>query len=357
MNLWKRYLFSEIGTVFLGSLLGFFLLYTMIESATRMDDLLKYDPAHAQAVITYHLNQFLKRADFLLPMSMVLSIIKVVTTLKARNEWTVLQTAGLSNRTLLRPFFYIACLCALFNWANFEYFLPQAIRRIETFRKDHFHGSRSVKRQQLVHIIPLHDASTLFYHSYLEDSHEFFDVFWVKNPKEIWHIKYLDADSSSPTGRYVDQLIRSEDGRFIKHASHDSLVIQNIGWNKHAPHTSPLPLGDTSISALFRLLKNPATTPYQSSKITTTLTLKLVVPLLPLMIALALPPFCLYTARGRSPFLLYALGVTVFLTLYMCLDALALISEQGMVSPQIMITLPIVVLSAVFAYRFHRCVV
>ena len=101
MKKWQSYFYKEIAKVFFFFLFGFFFLYSVIEYSTHMDDFFKNSSLNINAVVLYYVNHFLKRLDFLVPMALLLSTIKVLTTLNARNEWTVFQVAGLSTRTLL----------------------------------------------------------------------------------------------------------------------------------------------------------------------------------------------------------------------------------------------------------------
>jgi len=164
-KIWERYFYKEILKVFFFFLFGFFFLYCLIEYSMHMDDFIKNNHLQVREVVLYYVNQLLKRLDFLLPMALLLSTIKVLTTLSSRNEWTVLQTSGLSTRKLLRPLMVVAWGCCIMTYLNFEYFHPSALKHIDDFRVSHFKGTRMAQRRELIHLIPLSDNSKLLYQS------------------------------------------------------------------------------------------------------------------------------------------------------------------------------------------------
>ena len=351
MKRWQTYFYQEIFKVFFFFLFGFFLLYSMIEYATHMDDFFKNDSLEIRGVLLYYLNQFLKRLDFLLPMAFLLSAIKVLTTLNIRNEWTVLQVAGLSTRRLLMPFFVVAFLCTSFLWANFEYFFPSAMQNIDEFRISNFHGSHLAKRRELIHLIPLKDSSKLLYQSYIPEKHLLFDVLWIKSPHEIWRMKYLNADPSKPTAYYVDHLERSPSGILEKKASYNSISLTELKWHPRMARKGLVPFDQKRISDLLLSLKNRAS-PYEIPKIKTAFAFKVGIPLLAPMILLAIAPVCLTFSRHRSLFLIYALGLFGLFAFYMLLDSLTTLSDHAIISHLLAVFLPLSLVFFGFGYRF-----
>jgi lipopolysaccharide export system permease protein len=352
MKKWQSYFYKEICKVFFFFLFGFFFLYSLIEYATHMDDFFKTSSLSISSVALYYLNQFLKRLDFLIPMALLLSTIKVLTTLNARNEWTVFQVAGLSTRTLLKPFFTIAIICTAFLWANFEFFLPSALQNIDEFRIANFHGSHLAKRRELIHLIPLKDNSKLLYQSYLPENHQLFDVIWIKSPNEIWRMKYLSADPTTPTAYFADHLVRSPSGVLEKKESYNSISLTELKWHPRMARKGLVPFEQRRISELFRLSKNPQSSPYEAPRIKTQLVFKAGVPLLSPLIVLALAPVCLTFSRFRSQFFIYAIGLFSLFAFYMLLDSLTILSDHGIISPILSVIFPITLLASIVGWRF-----
>jgi len=351
---WQAYFYKEICKVFFFFLIGFFILFSLIEYATHMDDFFKNASVNTISVFAYYLNQFLKRLDFLVPMALLLSTIKVLTTLNVRNEWTVFQVAGLSTRKLLQPFFVTALLCTLFLWTNFEYILPNALRKIDEFRIANFHGSHLAKRRELIHLIPLKDGSKLLYQSYNPKTNELFDVLWIKNGNEIWRMKYLSGNPETPNAQFVDHLVRSPTGTLEKKESYKYITFQDLKWHPTMARKGLIPFDQKRISALFKLSNNPKSSPYELPRIKTALIFKTTIPLLAPLIILALAPVCLTFSRIRSLFFIYAIGLFSLFALYMLIDSLTILSDHAIVSPVLAIAVPLTLLATFFGWRYSE---
>jgi lipopolysaccharide export system permease protein len=351
-KLWQRYFFREILKVFFFFLFGFFFLYSLIEYSMHMDDFFKNHHLQVREVVLYYVNQLLKRLDFLLPMALLLSTIKVLTTLSARNEWTVLQASGLSTRKLLRPFLAVACACSILSYLNFEYFLPSALRHIDEFRISHFHGSRMAQRRELIHLIPLKDNTKLLYQFYNKEKNTLFDVLWIKSLDDIWRIKYLNADPDNPTAEYVDHIVRNSVGFFEKQESHPKLYLADLKWHPKMARQGLIPFDQRSLSDLYRLRYKTKLNPYEAPKIATALSFKAAVPLMSPLLVIALAPFCLIYTRHRHYFLIYALGLFGLFAFYMLLDSLTILSDNGVITPTMAVFVPLTFFASFFAWRF-----
>ncbi|MGH7889468.1 MAG: LptF/LptG family permease [Thermodesulfobacteriota bacterium] len=354
MKLWRRYFFKEIFKVFFFFLFGFFFLYSLIEYSTHMDDFFKEKNLQLGEVVFYYLNQFLKRLDFLIPMALLLSTIKVLTTLHGRNEWIVLQTAGLSTRKLLRPFLTVACACSLLGYLNFEYFLPSALRHIDEFRIAHFHSSHLTQRRELIHLIPLKDNTKLLYQLFDKEKNALFDVLWVKSLDEIWRIKYLNADPSNPTAEYADHIVRNAAGFLEKTESYPKVLLTDLKWHPRMARKGLVPFDQRSLSELYRMKYNTKANPYEAPKIGTALAFKLAIPLISPLLVIALAPHCLVYSRQRHLFLIYALGLFGLFAFYMLLDSLTILSDNGVITPTLAVFVPLALFASFFSWRWLK---
>ncbi len=352
MKLWERYFFREILKVFFFFLFGFFFLYSLIEYSMHMDDFFKNQHLQAREVVLYYVNQLLKRLDFLLPMALLLSTIKVLTTLSVRNEWIVLQASGLSTRKMLRPFMAVACACSILTYLNFEYFLPSALRHIDEFRISHFHSSRITQRRELIHLIPLKDNTKLLYQSFDKEKNVLFDVLWIKSLDDIWRIKYLNADPANPTAEYVDHIVRNSAGFFEKKQSHPKLFLADLKWHPRMARQGLIPFDQRSLSDLYRMHYKMQASPYEVPKIGTALSFKMAIPLMSPLLVIALAPFCLIYRRQRQFFLLYALGLFGLFAFYMMLDSLTILSDNGVIKPALAVFVPLSLFATFFSWRF-----
>jgi lipopolysaccharide export system permease protein len=353
MTLWRRYFFYEICKVFTFFLVAFFFLYALLDFSMHMDDFFKDSHLQVVQICSYYGCHFLKRADFLLPLSLLVATIKVLTTFNHRREWMVLQVAGLSTKTLLTPFFVVAALCATFNYANFEFFLPKALLNMETFHATHFKSSHRAKRKELIHLLTLKDNSKLVYQSYSPEKDAFFDVLWVRSPDDIWRMKFLSANPDTPTAQYVDHLTRSPEGFLAKTESYETFSFSDLKWRPSMTGKSFIPFESRSLKELLRFKKQTAT-PYEIPKIMTQICYKCAVPLLSLFVVLTVSPFCLRFSRQQNLFFIYALGIFGLLSLYTLLDATVVLGEYAVLSPVVAIFAPLLLVTIPFIWKFVK---
>lgn len=352
IKLWERHFYQEILKVFLFFLLGFFFLYSVIEYSTHMNDFFKENEFQVREVIFYYINQLLKRLDFLIPMAILLATIKVLTSLNLRNEWLVLQTAGISTRRLLRPFFCVAIAGSFFIYLNFEVFLPSAMRHIDEFKIAHFQNSHVAKRRDQIHLIPLPDNTKLIYQSFDQEKNVLFDVLWIKSLDELWRIKSLNANPQEPIAEYADHIVRNPSGFFEKKDSYLKIRLHDLKWHPRMARKSLIPFEQRRLSELHRMRSSPTAAPYDLPKIKTAYSFKLAIPLLSPLLVMAVAPFCLTSHRQRHFFLVYALGLFGLFAVYMLLDSLAILSENQVIAPSLAIYTPLAFLLSISSWRF-----
>lgn len=354
-KLWERYFFLEIFKVFFFVLFSFFFLYSILDYATHMEDFVKKESLQFKDLSLFYLNHFLKRADLLLPLALLVATIKVLISLNIKHEWMVLQVAGVATGRLLRPFFLVAFLCALFNWLNFQYLLPSSLQAIEEFHIKNFEHSHRAQRQELMHILKLKDRSTLLYQSYNSEKNAFFDVLWIRSSNDIWRIKFLNANPLKPIGSYVDHLTRNDRGFLEKKESYEHCLLKELKWDTKLLGNGLIPFENLSLKALCKqLMQKTAATQYEIPKILTQLLFKLQVPLLSFLVLLATIPFCIVFSRSLNAFFIYAAGLFGLLAFYMVLDAMVILGEHNVISPIIAISLPFIICGLIFSQNFLR---
>lgn len=220
--LWERYLFREIFKVFFMFLGCFFFLYSILDYSLHIQDFLVNKKIHFSHLFIYYFYQFIKRAELLIPLALLIATIKVLFTINARGELVALQASGLSSKKILRPFFIFAFLCSLFNFASSQFLLPSSLNFLDNFRVSHFkHASED--RKEPIHVIYLKDRSKIIYQNEDKDKNCFFDVFWIRSAEDIWRMKYLSCNPDTPTGYWVDHILCSSSGNFEKAASFKSI--------------------------------------------------------------------------------------------------------------------------------------
>lgn len=338
---WKKHLLRQICAVFFFCLVTIYVLYALIDYSLHVQDFVKNSTLSLYKLGAYYLHQFLKRADLLLPLTLVITTIKVFLTLNLRLELLALHMAGLSARTLLRPLFSVAILCTLFNYANGEFLSPHSLTFIDAFDQTHFKHSYKGKRKEPFHIFPLKDGSTLVYQYYDHEKNGFYDVFWIVSHNELWHMKYL-YQNPSLEGTYVDHLIRNANGEFTKGESLTQRLFPEIRWSQDMQNKGPIPFENRSLGRLLKLYTYKQTSPIERACMLPQILIKLIMPTLSLLVVYAIAPFCLRYKRGFPIFLIYALSLFGFLAFFTCMDASVILAGGQHISPFIAILTPFI---------------
>src|SRR3990167_3302828 len=239
--------------------------------------------------------------------------------------------AGLSKRKLLVPFFWVALSLLILSYANCEWILPKTGKGLDPF----FFQEKNSHISSVV----LKDGTEVVYQKYNVKEKELFDLFWIKNPDEIWYIKYLDIKNFPPEGHFVEHLVRNEEECLVRFAAHEKMFFPNFDLSETEIFLSGMPLEGLSLSELLRqaLFQQSA----KNKKSAAHFHYKLALPTLPLLMLLILSPICLSYSRKRSYFLLITLFLFLFIVLRIFLDAMLILAENQLFSPAAAIWIPL----------------
>jgi len=351
MKLWQRHIFAEISKVFFFFLFCFFGLYVLLDYSMNASFFIQKGRFDVDAFFSLYRDHFLKRADLLLPLALLVATIKVLTSMNVRCEWMVLQVAGIRTRKLLAPFCIAALLCTLFNWVNFEFFLPNALNRIDDFHATRSQSSHRAQRRELIHIISLKDNSKLIYQNYDAEKNALFDVLWIRSPSDVWRMKFLSADPTVTKAEYVDHLVRGSNGFLEKKESHLAYTFSDLKWRQSWLGRATIPLEHRSMRELLQM---KTATPYEIPRIRSQLCHKTVTPLLSLIAVVAVAPFCIAFSRSSPLFIIYAVGLFSLFAFHMLLDVGVVLGENGIFSPIATLCAPIALAGSIFTWRFLR---
>ncbi|HEY2810459.1 MAG TPA: LptF/LptG family permease [Rhabdochlamydiaceae bacterium] len=353
-KLWERYLFCEILKVFFLFLGCFFFLYALIDYSLHMQDFLADKKIHVTHFLVYYFYQFIKRSDLLIPLSLLIATLKVLFSLNTRGELVALQSSGLSAKRILRPFFALALICTLFSFASMQFLLPSSLTFLDDFRKAHF-KHRAEDRKEPIHVIFLKDRSKILYQSEDKDKQLFFDVFWIRNPDDIWRMKYLSTDPREPTGYYVDHIVRSPQGNFEKIASFDKHAFSAFSWQSETKEKNFTPTENRSPGELLYLLTHKrATTALEYPQILTHFLYKCAMPSLSFLVLIAAAPFCFRYSRTLPIFFMYSLSLFAFIAFAALVDSTLILGETQVISAYSAILLPFSLCFAGFGWKFCR---
>ncbi len=327
MKIWEKYIFLEI-LKFIGFfLLGIYSVYTIIDFFTHSTRLFTYSSVHWYNIIYYYFNHFIIRLVLFLPLSFMLSIIKVLCDMNMHNEISTLQMAGISSKRILLPLFIIASMLSVFTYVNFEVFSPKANAYIGNFKNMHL--KKKVKKDANIHTIILDNNTKLSYYSAI-DKHKLLDVYWIKSNSDIWHMKYLDYSKKPVVGHYVDHLTKTEN-YFEKASSYKEFSFSDL--NISNDELKIIPIEYYSLSKLIK--ENKSFAKNKRSQLLSNLHYKLSMPLLPFIMILAVAPYCLKYSRNLSVFFIVFLSIFSFFIFYTLIDSMLILCENQVFHPAI----------------------
>lgn len=353
--IWKRYFLHEISKIFSLFLVCFYLLFVIMDASSHLQDFVRESHLQLSKALLYYLSQFSKHAHLIVPLALLVSTIKVLTSFNASRELTALQASGIKVKTLLTPFFLTAALLSLLLLLNFEFLSPKAESYMTQFYQDHFKHSYHGNRKEPIHVLQLKDNTKLVYQTTSASGEIFIDVLWVQSFNDIWRMKYLKAAHKNPEAFFVDHLKRNSQGELEKSESFDRLVMQQIAWNPETAKVGKAPVEDRKISHLLSYLtKSKEQSPYTTAEITSHLLFKFLVSLLPLLTVIAASPFCVRYTRELPLFFTYSLALFAYIAFYSLLDSSLILGETGVISPFVALVAPFSLVTLFFSWKYAK---
>src|SRR3990167_7199587 len=281
-KIWQRYLFSNLIQTFLFFLFCFFLLYSLIDFSTHMQDFVHQNAIQFQKLGLYYLYQLIKRLPLLLPLALLLSTIKVLNSLNIHRELIALLVSGIKIKKIMHPFFLLALICCFLGYANEEVFMPKALAYLDLSKKDEKKDPLFKAKKKQFTLLHLQDTSKLIYQRIEKDKNVFFDVYWVRSFDDIWKIKTLSTDPEKPIGEFVDHIVRNKQGFLEKQESYDRVLLSRLKWNTNQLNQKQSSIRHQKISELTsHLCHQDQYSFHKQGEIKTHFMYKLLMPLLP----------------------------------------------------------------------------
>src|SRR3989339_1393209 len=103
-KIWQRYIFKDLIQCFVFFLFSFFLLYFLADFSTHTQDFIEENSLSFFKMATYYMHQFFKRMPLLFPLALLISTIKVLSSLNIHRELVALQASGVMLKKILSPF-------------------------------------------------------------------------------------------------------------------------------------------------------------------------------------------------------------------------------------------------------------
>ncbi len=311
-------------------------------------------------IFFYYLHQFSKRAEMLVPIAMVLSAVKVLTTSNLRNEIVALSASGIPLKKIMHPFLCVALLASAALFINFEYLQPQSITQIARFEEHYFKKRAKKDEEKKVNALILKDNSLLIYQRFEPEKQAFFDVFWLKNENELSRIQWLFPYEKTPLGKNVDSLIRTEEGEYKKMGSSPELVFPDMNFDADSLFDAMHPPHMQSLSELARHLRvnhhffHLTKMNVRQAEAATFFYLKSTLPLVSLLGIIAIAPFCLKVCRNLSVFVIYALSLAGIIVFFMCLNASIILGKTQLLPPLVAILVPQSLFFITFGWKYAK---
>ncbi len=365
LKIWQRYFLKQFLQVFFLFLFSFYGLYVLIDYANHTSPL----PSHSlqiawTEIARYYLFVFASRAEILLPLALLVAFVKTVTGLNIHHELMALMASGISLKTLMRPFLSVGLCCVALLYANEQFLLPQAMKKLKRIEEERKNKKSRQQREVAAQSLILADKSLLIFQHYEATQERFFDVYWIpslpsRSIDKIYRMKFLAPSLDPPMGFFVDELVRQEGGEILQAASYRAYPFPRLKFN---PQVLQSTLLDPDMFSLLELRKEMAQisslpnekTNEKESKTQAAFYWKLSLPWLCLLTILASAPYCVRFSRQLPLFLLYICSLFGLLAFYLWMDAAQVIAKRQVLSPLVAIFLPFMSLLTYFSWRFAK---
>jgi lipopolysaccharide export system permease protein len=352
MKLWERYFLKELSKLILLSLTCCYIIYSIMDYSLRSKLFTSSEMATGDLLIYYGW-QFVTRFDLLLPLALMLSTIRVLTSLNVHSELVALLAGGLRIRRLMRPFFLTALFFTLLIYANYEWLYPIAATSIERFEDQYLHGSSG--RKGSLNVIRLDDNSKLLYQHYDLSKQRLFDTFWVRSPDEIYRAKEIYPHATPPLGRYVDHLKRNGQGEYTCVNHNSELSFDEMAFNREDLFARLIPAVNLSLTKLWHLRPAPGQpSTDRDAQVETYLFKKLAMALLAMLVVLGPAPFCIQFGRRQPVFLIFGLSILCFVSFLTTMGAVEILGEEHVFSPAVVMWAPVILCLILLAWPMRR---
>jgi|GEM_PF-3435914 len=318
-GIWDRLLLKRIFSNVLLFLICFFFLYILIDYSSRISGIptMRHSPI---LLLRYYGSVFVKRLEVLLPFALMLGTIRSFQVLYREKGFVAALGSGTRLNRLLRPFYLIGFSALALLLANEQWFIPHALKEINTIESLHFYGKGIGEIHQKL-AVQTEDGGRLFFSRIEPYERTLREVYYLPSWNQMVHMETLDLSKAIPEGQFVDFFQQTSKGWELQtRQTTANFPKLSIAWEELfglVAQPNQLP-----ITVLIDKVQNEVVSPLEMSEMTTTLTKKLLFPILPLIVIIALIPYGVSFSRTASFSAIYGGGLFLFLILYLSLSAL-----------------------------------
>lgn len=355
-TIWERYFLREFAKIFFLFLVCFYGLYVLIDYASHTSALPHHQmQIHGNHLFRYYFYVLSSRIEILVPVALLIAFIKTVSSLNTHHELVAFMAGGLKLQTLMRPFLFIALFCMLLIYANEQFLLPDALRKLRRIED----ANKQQKPKYPSHIAARHvileDGSMLLFQSYDTDKELFFDTYWIESFDSIYRIKYLSPHTQAPIGKFVDHLVRQPGGELIQQASYTFHAFPQMQFNKQVLQSTIIEPDVLPIYELgVQVSRLPEEKSEKESKLLTAFYWKLTIPWLCLLAVLVPAPFCVRYSRQFHVFFIYVACLFSLIAFYLYLDAVQVVANRQVLAPFWAMFFPYAILLGWSVWRFIK---
>lgn len=355
-SIWERYFLRQFCALFFLFLFCFYGLYVLIDYASRTSALSSH---HVQIplyeTVRYYLFVFASRAEILLPLALLIAFVKTVCTLNSNQELVALMAGGVNLKLLMRPFIIFGFICMALMYANEQFLLPGALKKLRYLENATKHQRHRHSAELSVNHLLLEDSSLFLFQRYDKATNTFYDSYWISSINDIYRIKFLAPKTDVPTGKFVDHFSRLPDGELSYQASYEEFQFPALKFKREILQSS---IADPDVLSLSNLFAEASSISInlneKESRILTAFYWKTAMPWLCILAILAPAPFCVKFSRKKHIFLIYICTLFGLIMFYMLMDAAQVVAKRQVMPPFWAICAPFLVAFALFGWRFVK---
>lgn len=304
-------------------------------------------------LILYYGTLFITSSSILLPIAILISSTKVLYSLSSQKQLLALQTSGVSSKKVLAPILHLALFSTLFNFANYEWIEPKALKFADQVHVRYFKNQSGAQTATPLKVWHLEDGTKLIFGKQLED--RLFDVFFITNTHDIWHMKYLLNDPKAPMGYFIDHFQTNPEGILIKTESFESRLMDQIRWHEQMPRKGIIPIETQKISSLAHLLHHQEyKSPYRKGEVLTHFAYKILIPFLSILVVIGIAPYVMSNSRKSKIYLIYLLSLSSLIIFFTALDSAVILGENNVVPPLLAIIVPMGLACSIIFPKFIK---
>lgn len=356
LKIWERYFIRQFIRMLVLFLSCFYGLYILIDYASHGNTITGSQASGEwQGIARYYFYVFASRAEILLPIALLIAFIYTALSLNTQNELVALQSSGFPLKTLMRPFITAALIAVFLIYANEQFFLPTALRKLRRIEDAAKHQKKGQALDLAARHVILEDGSVVVYQDYDTNEERFFDAYWIQSIDSIYRMKYLTPIPLPPTGYFVDHLTRQSNGEIYQKTSYLELPLPEMKFNVNHLQSALIDPDILPLTALYRQSLDISSSPTEKeSKILTAFYWKIIIPWLCLLAIIAPAPFCLRFSRAPPIFLIYVCSLFGMIAFYMLMDATQVVAKKQIFPPLWVIFVPFLLVFSYFGFRYKK---